>query len=83
LAALLHEAQIRNYQRWPILGQYVSPTWFTGQTYEDEIRWMKDWIRKRAAWMDGQLLAVPPIKHKPGSSGDEADSRSGQALGSM
>jgi len=71
LAALLREAQIRNYQRWPILGQYVSPTWFTGQSYEDEIRWMKDWIRKRAAWMDGQLLTAPPVKRKPASSGDD------------
>src|SRR6266849_1793946 len=75
LTALLHEAQIRNYQRWPILGQYVSPTWFTGQTYEDEIRWMKDWIRKRAAWMDGQLLAVPPDKRTPGSSGGDDTSQ--------
>ena len=54
-ADLLNESQVRNYQRWPILGTYVWPNWFIGQTYADEINWMKNWIDNRLKWIDGQL----------------------------
>jgi hypothetical protein len=54
-AELLSESQVRNYQRWPILGTYVWPNWFIGQSYADEINWMKNWIRNRLLWIDGQL----------------------------
>jgi hypothetical protein len=54
-AAFLEESQQRNFQRWNILGQYVWPNWYIGQTYRDEITWMKQWIANRLAWMDGQL----------------------------
>jgi hypothetical protein len=51
----LHEAQVRNFQRWPILGQYVWPNNYVGQSYQDEIDYLKDWIEKRGEWMDNQL----------------------------
>jgi hypothetical protein len=57
--ALLGESQTRNYQKWPILGSYVWPNWFIGQTYADEIGFMKGWIQGRLNWIDG-LYAVQP-----------------------
>src|SRR6185436_14045522 len=59
LAALLGEAQTRNFKRWPILGRYVHPNWYVGQSYEEEIGWMKQWIRARLAWIDKQFVAAP------------------------
>ncbi|TVR18768.1 MAG: T9SS C-terminal target domain-containing protein [Balneolaceae bacterium] len=52
---LLQEAQVRNFERWPTLGTYVWPNWYVGQTYRDEVDWMKNWLRQRVNWMDRQM----------------------------
>jgi hypothetical protein len=63
-AALLNEAQARNFDRWNILGRYVWPNWFIAQTYPEEINWMKGWLEERLAWMDSRIAiefaAAPP-----------------------
>ena len=51
----LDEAQKRNFERWRILGQYVWPNNFVGDTYEEEIAYLKHWIRDRVTWLDGYL----------------------------
>ncbi|MCP3925778.1 MAG: hypothetical protein GY714_24695, partial [Desulfobacterales bacterium] len=51
-ASFLDESQERNFDRWPILGSYVWPNQFLGETYEEEIEFMKDWISDRLLWMD-------------------------------
>ena len=56
LAALLGEAQVREYARWPRLGEYVWPNAFVGQTYEEELDYMRDWIDDRLAWLDANIL---------------------------
>jgi hypothetical protein len=56
----LAEAQQRNFERWPILGQYVWPNWFIGQTYEEEVTWMHNWLMNRLTWMDNQM-GDPPV----------------------
>ena len=65
-AALLNEAQARNYVRWPILGTYVWPNYYIGATYQDEVGWMKQWLSDRTAWMDTQFPAPPVFNHAPG-----------------
>lgn len=59
IVALLQEAQARNFERWPILGSAINPNWFAGDTYAEEVNWMKEWITKRLAWMDGQFIPPP------------------------
>ena len=54
LVNLISEAQVRNYQRWPILGTYVWPNYFIGANYTSEVNWMKDWIKKRLVFLDQQ-----------------------------
>jgi len=48
----LGEAVDRNFVRWPILGKYVWPNHFIGNTYEEEVNWLKNWITERLNWMD-------------------------------
>ncbi len=65
VAALLNEeAQARNFTRWPILGKYVWPNAFVGETYQEEVDWMKDWVSRRLTWLDENLpqpaITVPP-----------------------
>jgi len=55
IAAVLDESQQRNYQRWPILGTYVWPNQFIGQTYAQEINFMKQWTLNRLVWMDNNM----------------------------
>jgi hypothetical protein len=55
LAALLAEAQERNFQRWPVLGRQVTCNYYVGDSYQEEVRWLKKWIERRIAWIDGQV----------------------------
>ena len=50
------EAANRNFERWPILGEYVWPNYFIGETYEEEVEYLRDWIMTRMEWMDNELL---------------------------
>ncbi len=55
MATVLQEAQVRNFQRWPVLGIYVWPNQYVGQTYQDEINFLKQWTLARLAWMDQNM----------------------------
>lgn len=61
--ALLAEASVRNFQRWPVMGQYVWPNWYVAATYAEEIDWMETWMLQRLAWMDGQLADSGEVVH--------------------
>jgi hypothetical protein len=56
LAAVLEVPAARNYNKWPILGTYVWPNNFIGQTYQEEIDYMKSWTIGRLAWMDNHMF---------------------------
>ncbi len=45
----------RNSQAWPRWGQYVWPNYYVSDSFEDEIAYLKRWIKGRIAWMDLQL----------------------------
>jgi hypothetical protein len=61
MADTLKEAQSRNFEKWPILGQYVWPNDFIGKTYWEEIDFMKDWLLNRIDWMDIVIEKLPDI----------------------
>jgi hypothetical protein len=44
-----------NFTRWPILGEWVWPNFFVGQTYSEEVDYLKEWTLNRAAWLDEQI----------------------------
>ena len=54
-AILLEEAQQRNFKRWPVLGEHITCNHYVGQSYADEVRWLKQWIAQRIKWIDSQL----------------------------
>lgn len=56
VANLLDEAQVRNFTKWPILGQYVWPNPYPlPQTYSEEIEVLKSWIHNRMTWLDSNM----------------------------
>jgi hypothetical protein len=44
-----------NFSRWPILGEWVWPNFFVGQTYNEEVDYLKEWTLNRTAWLDEQI----------------------------
>ncbi|HEV7349063.1 CotH kinase family protein [Telluribacter sp.] len=52
----LQEAPIRNFQRWPVLGQKLWPNYYVGNNYPDEVNYLKEWLNQRLRWMDDVLL---------------------------
>ena len=55
LSAVLAEPSVRDHARWPRLGQYVWPNVFIGQTYEEEVAFLRNWILERVAWLDDNI----------------------------
>jgi hypothetical protein len=49
----------RNFERWEVLGQYVWPNDEGAEdreTYDEELAYLKQWLRARLTWMDQELL---------------------------
>ncbi|MBK5277845.1 MAG: CotH kinase family protein, partial [Bacteroidia bacterium] len=52
------ESQQRNFQKWPVLGKYVWPNYYIGQSFQEEVDWLKTWITQRMAWLDSSLAGL-------------------------
>jgi hypothetical protein len=55
LVVSLQEPIRDNFRRWPVLGQYVWPNSFIGNTHEEEISFLKNWLYDRLHWMDNNI----------------------------
>jgi hypothetical protein len=55
LADLLLLPATRNFQQWSVLNNYVWPNSFVGGTYNAEVQFLKDWLKNRLAWLDGNF----------------------------
>lgn len=55
LTTMLADAQLRNFNAFPILNNYVWPNNYVGGSYENEIAYLKEWISERIAWIDSKL----------------------------
>lgn len=66
-AEYLQEAQEINFTRWPILGEYVWDNPYWGDTYQEDLDYMKNWITERFDWIDRNIpegtipVDLPPI----------------------
>ncbi len=73
LVSVIDEAQVRNFARWPVLGEYVWPNQFIGDTYQEEVTFLRNWIFSRLEWMDnhmpGDCQAWTRIRKQKSSSG--------------
>lgn len=57
-SVLNEESQQRNFQRWPVLGQYVWPNYYVGNTYIEEVKWLKSWMTNRLNWLDANMPSI-------------------------
>ena len=52
LTTLLSEAAPRNFERWNVIGTYVWPNYFIGESYQAEIEYLKNWVLERWNWFN-------------------------------
>jgi len=52
----ISEAQVRNFSRWNILGTEVWPNVFVGDSHNEEVMFLRNWLTQRIAWMDANML---------------------------
>jgi hypothetical protein len=64
------EAAGRNFTKWPVLGVKIWPNFYVGDTYQQEVDWLKDWVLQRTAWLDANMPSVVT------AIGDEAREKS-------
>jgi len=48
-------AATRNFERWPVLGTYIWPNNFVGNTYIEEVDYLKGWIKDRLEFIDDNI----------------------------
>ncbi len=58
MVVYLDEARIRNFQKWPIIGVYVNWNGFVGNTYQEDVNFLKTYIANRAEWIDNNLPGI-------------------------
>lgn len=49
----------RDSQAWPRWGKYVWPNYYIAKNFDDELSFLKQWLRDRIAWMDEALGFTP------------------------
>lgn len=50
-----HGAINKNFEVWNILGVDVHPNNFVGNTHEEEIEYLKSWLKDRLTWLDSAI----------------------------
>lgn len=45
-------SQIPNFQRWDVLGVNVNQSWYTGETHQDYVNFIRNYLTIRVAWLD-------------------------------
>lgn len=56
-AAAFRQGALNNFQRWPILDEYVWPNAVVTGSYSGEVEYLREWLETRIAWMDTQFNA--------------------------
>jgi len=54
--AYLGDAVDRNFDRWPILNEWVWPNAYVGFSHDNELDYLKTWLTSRLEWMDSKWL---------------------------
>lgn len=71
-AAVLNEAQARNFQKYPILGKEIwrsTPGFDQRTTYQLEVNYLKTFLTNRLQWMDETIGTVTAIESERDVSG--------------
>ena len=48
----------RHFERWKILGVKLPFNNFVGNTHQEEVDYLRNWIKKRLIWMDSEIVKL-------------------------
>lgn len=48
----------RNFQKWDVLEEWVWPNAFIGNTYSNEVEFLRNWTSDRLEWLDVQFASI-------------------------
>ena len=54
----LSGAQSENFMIWDVIGTYIWPNNFIGNSAASEVDYLKDWIADRMQWMDSAIMEL-------------------------
>jgi hypothetical protein len=66
LTQLLNDAQVRNFERWPVLYTWQWPNVYCCGSYEEHVAFMRNWLKARLEWMDANAKTLVTFE-TPGS----------------
>ncbi len=52
------DALARNFQTWDVIGEWIWPNNFVGNTYDQETTYFKNFISDRLNWLDSNISAL-------------------------
>ena len=55
LAAQVRAIQPRDDERWGTIGTQIEPNWYVGETWDEELDYLRSWLLERTAWLDQSL----------------------------
>jgi hypothetical protein len=64
LTLLLDEAKDRNFAKWNVLGRWIWPNSYVGNSYSDEIAFLKMWLRDRVLWIDEHIDSIAVVSSR-------------------
>jgi hypothetical protein len=62
LSLLLDEPQQRNFEKWEIIGHDIWPNYYVGESYGNEVSFLKTWTSNRLQWLDKKLISWNSIE---------------------
>ncbi len=61
MALVLQEAEVRNNEKWQVYGRAIGPNYFIGDSFEEEVDYLKYWLTNRMEWLDDNLPVNGPF----------------------
>lgn len=58
LLNVVEAAQVRNFQRWPVLDYWLWPNAFCCGSYSQHTNFLKGWLDNRLSWLDGSMTTL-------------------------
>jgi len=65
LVGVVEQSQVRNWQRWPVLNQWVWPNEFCCGSYAQHVDYLHDWLLNRLQWLDGKMISTNTGEYHP------------------
>ncbi len=61
LVSVVRPAQPNDQARWNHIGMIIGMNAYAGPTYQAEVDYLRNWLRRRLAWIDAEVRTFPRV----------------------